>query len=121
MAADASGAHPAGSLVLALIAGFLALYIVAWIMRSLMRLRADGTARIANAVGKTAEVYLTVPGHKSGKGKITVTLQDRTMEYEAETENEALPTGSLVQIVGVVGADSVIVAPVPEPARTSHV
>jgi len=121
MAAEAWGAHPAGSLVLALIAGFSALYIVAWIMRSLMRLRADGTARIANTVGKTAEVYLTIPGHKSGKGKITVTVQNRTMEYEAETENEALPTGTLVQIVGVVGADSVSVVPASEPARTSHV
>ncbi len=121
MAAEASGAHPAGSLVLAIIAGLSALYVVAWIMRSLMRLRADGTARIANAVGKTAEVYLTIPGHKTGRGKITVTVQNRTMEYDAETESDALPTGSSVQIVAVVGDDSVAVIPAPEPARTSHV
>ena len=81
--------------------------------------RRDG--RIANAIGKTAEVYLTIPAHRAGKGKITVTVQNRTMEYEAETEFDALPTGSSVQIVAVVGDDAVAVIPASEPARTSHV
>src|SRR5260370_14270522 len=90
-------------------------------MRKLMRLRADGTVHIENVIGQPAVVYLTIPGHKAGKGKITVTVQNRTMEYEAETESDALPTGSSVQIVAVVGDDAVAVIPAPEPARTGHV
>ena len=79
-----------GSLAIAGGCGFAALYWSAWAMRTLMRLRADGTAHIENAIGQSAVVYLTIPGHRAGKGKITVTVQNRTMEYEAETEHEPL-------------------------------
>lgn len=120
LAANAWGSHPMGSLAIASGAGFAALYLVAWIMRALMRLRADGTAHIENAVGLSAVVYLTIPGHLAGKGKVTVTVQGRTMEYEAETKHEMLPTETLVQVVAVSGSDTVEVIPVPEPARTSH-
>jgi hypothetical protein len=120
LAADASGAAPLGSLAVAAVCGFAALYIVGWAMRTLMRLRSDGTVHIENAVGQPAVVYLTIPGHRAGKGKITVTVQNRTMEYEAETEHETLPTGAMVQVAAVSGPETVEVVPAPEPARTSH-
>lgn len=120
LAAGASGVSPLGTFAIASAAGVSALYLVAWIMRSLMRLRSDGTVRIHNAVGELATVYLTIPGRHSGKGKVTVTVQQRTMEYEAETDHEALTTGTPVQVVGVLGPDIVDVVPAPEPARSSH-
>jgi hypothetical protein len=120
LAGNAWGSHPLGSLAIACVAGFAALYMVAWMMSALMRLRADGTAHIENAVGLSAVVYLTIPGHRAGKGKITVTVQNRTMEYEAETEYEPLATGSTVQVVAISGPETVEVVPAPEPARTSH-
>lgn len=120
LTANASGVRPLESLVIAAVCGFAALYLVGWAMRTLMRLRADGTVHIENALGQSALVYLTIPGHRAGKGKITVTVQNRTMEYEAETEHEPLPTGALVQVVAIAGPDTVEVVPAPEPARTSH-
>jgi hypothetical protein len=120
LGANASGAQPLGSLTVAAVSGLAALYIVGWAMRTLMRLRSDGTVRIENTVGQTAVVYLTIPGHRAGKGKITVTVQSRTMEYEAETEHETLPTGAMVKIAAVSGPETVEVVPAPEPARTSH-
>ncbi|MBI3866002.1 MAG: hypothetical protein HY290_29345 [Planctomycetia bacterium] len=121
LAAEASGARPAGAFVIAAAAGLAALYLVAWGMRAMSRLRSDGTVRIQNAVGASATVYLTVPARRSGKGKITVTVQNRTMEYEAETEFDLLPTGTMVQVVGVVGNEILEVIPASEPARTHHV
>jgi len=120
LTANASGAKPLGSLTVAAVCGLAALYIVGWAIRMLMHLRSDGTVRIENTVGQAAVVYLTIPGHRAGKGKITVTVQSRTMEYEAETEHETLPTGALVQIAAVSGPETVEVVPAPEPARTSH-
>jgi hypothetical protein len=120
LAASASGARPLGSLTVAAVCGLAALYIVGWAMRTLMRLRSDGTVHVENTVGQPAVVYLTVPGHRAGKGKITVTVQNRTMEYEAETEHETLPTGAMVQIVALSGPETVEVVPAPESARTSH-
>src|SRR5947207_1633830 len=43
LTANASGANPFGSLVIAGVCGFAALYLVGWAVRTLMRLRADGT------------------------------------------------------------------------------
>ena len=106
--------------MIAAAAGLSALYLVAWGMRAMSRLRSDGTVRIQNAVGASATVYLTVPARRSGKGKITVTVQNRTMEYEAETEHEPLATGSTVQVVAISGPDTVEVVSAPEPVRTSH-
>jgi hypothetical protein len=126
LAANASGTRPIGSLAIAAACGFAALYLVGWSMRTLMRLRSDGTVHVENAIGQPAVVYLTIPGHRAGKGKITVTVQNRTMEYEAETEHETLPTGATVQVVAVAGPETVEVVPAPEPApaaepeRTSH-
>lgn len=120
LAAHAQGVHPAGSLALALAAGTTALYAVAWTMRSLSRLRADGTARIRNAVGSPAVVYLAVPGHRAGKGKVTVSLQNRTMEYAALTDHDALPTGASVQVVAIVDSETVAVEAAPVVEEPNH-
>lgn len=115
LAAEAQGAHPVGSLAVALLAGGAALYVVAWTMRSLSRLRADGTVRIRNAVGQSGVVYLTIPGRRAGRGKVTITLQNRTMEYEALTEQSELPTGATVRVVAVIDPETLAVEAAPEP------
>ncbi|HVA45763.1 MAG TPA: hypothetical protein VNH11_05190 [Pirellulales bacterium] len=107
--------------VVALAAGGAAMYGVHWLMQSLKRLRADGTVRIERAVGRSATVYLRIPAHKSGAGKIQINVQNRTMEYEAMTAHEPLPVGSMVVVTQVLGPDTVEVEPVPEPERTANV
>jgi hypothetical protein len=94
-------------LATATLAGFAALYLVATLMRSLYRLRADGTVRIKNAVGQTGTVYLRVPAQKAGPGKVTLNLQNRTVELEAFTAAGELPTGTPVRVVAVLGPGSV--------------
>jgi hypothetical protein len=107
MAATQSHAGPGIAVAAASLSGFAALYLVAWTMRLLGRLRADGTAHIERALGQPALVYLTIPGRKQGTGKVTVTVQNRTMEYLALTGHDDLPTGTPVTVVAVVGQDTV--------------
>ena len=102
---------PYSGFLLAVAAGGCAMVLMAWLMRSLHRLKSEGNVQIENAVGQMATVYLTVPGSKSGAGKITVKVQDRTMEYQAMTAGDALPTGTPVMIVGVMAPDMLEVAP----------
>jgi hypothetical protein len=102
-------------------AGLAALLIVAWLMKSLKRLGADGTVRIERAVGHPATVYLRIPGKKAGAGKVTVTLQNRTMEYQAVTADEELPTGAKVVVVAVVSSDTLEVASPTRIERPTHV
>ncbi len=99
------------SLAVAVAAGGGAFFLVGSIMRWLRRQVADGTVRIDGAVGQPATVYLTVPGKKAGAGKVTVCVQNRTMEYQAVTADQELPTGAKVVVVGVVNADTVEVLP----------
>jgi hypothetical protein len=87
--------------------GALALYLVAVTMRSLKELKSDGTARIDRAVGHTGTVYLRVPGAKGGSGKVHLTLQNRTVEYQAITAGAELATGKPIKVVAVINSDTV--------------
>ena len=118
MAARSAGLRPEWvPLVIALAAGWTAMYAVHWLMRTLFRMRSEGTARIEYSVGKVGAVYLRVPASRAGTGKITLNLQNRTMEYLAVTAAEAIPTGANIVVVGVVGPDTVEVELAPEHAH----
>jgi hypothetical protein len=103
--------EPPASLAAATAAGAAALFGVGYLMRSLHRLKADGTARIERAVGQCGTVYLTIPGQKTGIGKVHLSLQNRTVEYQALTPRQALPTGSKIVVTAVIGPDTVEVVP----------
>jgi hypothetical protein len=120
-AAMAAEATAAASFIFALAAGGGALFGVAFIMKSLHRLRAEGTVHMHRAVGHAGTVYLTVPGHKSGVGKVHLNLQNRTVECQAITSQDPLPSGAKVVVVGLVGPDTVEVALSNSPERITHV
>ena len=120
LAASARAIEPPLTLAIALAAGSGALFLVAWIMRGLNQLRSDGTVRVERAVGKSGTVYLTIPGRKAGVGKVTLTLQNRTMEYQAITADNDLPTGAKIVVVSVISPDTVEVIPANDVERTTH-
>jgi hypothetical protein len=98
--------------LLAVAAGAGAMFLVAALMRALSRLRAEGTVRMDRAVGKGGTVYLPIPGRKAGTGKVMLNLQNRTVECQAITAENDLPTGAPVVVVAVISSDTVEVAPV---------
>ena len=110
MAAHSSDLSPVPSLAIGVMAGFAAMYGVHWMMRQISRLKADGSVRIDNAVGMTGTVYLRIPGHLGGAGKIQLNLQNRTVELSAWTDRSEIPTGATVLVTRVVGPDSVEVS-----------
>jgi hypothetical protein len=108
----------------AALAGGLAMFVVAGVMRGLGKLRSEGTVHINRSVGRVGTVYLSVPGNRAGAGKVLLNLQNRTVEYQAVTAQDELPTGAKVVVVAVVNPNTIEVAPVPETAdsgRVSHV
>jgi hypothetical protein len=121
MAATSRGLEPLPSLGVALAAGAGALALVALLMRSMARLRAEGNVRIDRAVGQTGTVYLSIPGYKTGAGKVHLKLQNRIVEYQAITALDELPTGALVVVVSVAGPGTVEVAAAPTPERITYV
>ncbi len=107
LAAESAELASPRPLMLALASGAAAMYSVFYLMQSLGRLRADGTERIGAAVGREALVYLSIPAARAGAGKIHLTMQNRTLEYQATTAGAALPTGTRVIVVEVVGPSAV--------------
>jgi len=105
---------PLHALLMAGAAGLAALVLVGWLMQMLSRLNADGTIRIARAVGCEGTVYLPIPGANAGAGKVHVSVMSRTMEYRAVTTRDALPVGMKVVVVAVIGSDTLEVEPVRE-------
>jgi hypothetical protein len=100
---------------LALIAGIAAMFGTAVAMRWMLGFEDDGTVSIHGAVGATGTVYLAIPGERKGSGKVTLTLQNRIVEYQAVTSDAPLPTGAPIMVVDVVGPDTVHV--VADPTR----
>ena len=113
--------EPELSLGIALAGGAAALFGVAYLMRTLHRLKSDGTVRIERAVGQSGTVYLSIPGQKAGAGKVTLRLQNRTVEYQAVTPHQQLPTGSKIVVTAVLGPDTVEVVTADQPAASSVV
>lgn len=111
LAMNASDVPPIAALAAASGAGFAALYLVHWMMKSLAHLKAEGTVRIKDAVGSTGSVYVRIPGANAGPGKVQIMLQGRTVELSATTDDAAtLPTGARIVVTKVLGPDAVEVA-----------
>ena len=106
-----------------LLAGGSVLYSVGWLMKSLHRLRSEGTAHIEHSIGETGAVYLSIPAEQSGTGKVSVKVQGRTMEYRAMTSEEKIPTGTPVVVVAVIAPGIVEVTKASQPSieEESHV
>lgn len=98
------------SFFIALIAGSAALYLVAMMMKAMYQLKADGTVRLERALGRNGRVYLTIPGNKAGSGKVTLNVQNRSVECLALTADKEIPTGTTVKVVALLGPNLVEVS-----------
>ncbi len=113
------GASAAGApTILALPAGALlgasAMFVVAYAMRTMLRMERDATVQVERAVGLTATVYVPVPPALAGVGKVLLTQRGRTVEYQAVTAGDLpLATGDTVVVVDVREQDILEVVTLP--------
>lgn len=94
-------------LSLAVGASFVYLFFV--IIRELQKLAEDNSFKMENALGKTAEVYLTIPENKSGMGKVLISIKGSVRELDAMTENGRLPSSTPVKVVKIENNNILIV------------
>lgn len=102
-------ANPIVLILFAFVIGvlFVALFFV--IIKQVLKLGEDNTFKIANTLNKTAEVYLTIPEHKTGKGKIMISVNGAFHELEAMTENDSIPSGATVKVVKIENQNILLV------------
>ncbi|MBX3175695.1 MAG: hypothetical protein KF709_14910 [Gemmatimonadaceae bacterium] len=98
------------ALPIALAVGFTGAVAIALTMRSLHRLQQDKSFKISMTLGAPAKVSLSIPGGRSGEGKVHLNAHNRFMELNAVTAEDDLPTGTDVFVVDSVSADTVLVS-----------
>ena len=99
-------------LLLALVAIFCGCLMVGaflLMLRMLMRLESNGAFRIETCVGKTCDVYLRIPGHRNGQGKVQVSFNGSVQELDAVTDDEQIPSGTKVRIAQLIGGRLLLV------------
>lgn len=79
------------------------------IIRQVQKLAENNSFDISNTLNKTAEVYLTIPENKKGKGKVMISVNGSFHELDAMTENEKIQSGAVVKIVKIVDNNILIV------------
>ena len=103
--ATSSGWGLAPTLAVATVSGTGIMLVVVWILSLQKKLYSDGNLHPERIVGDTAKVYLRIPANGKGKGKITVSIQGRSEQYDASTASscdEAIPTSAEVRITRMI-------------------
>ncbi|MBE6871184.1 MAG: hypothetical protein E7491_04450 [Ruminococcaceae bacterium] len=110
-----SGINDVVTVAISIIGGFIALFLTALAFKAMLKLQDSGNIDPANAIGKTASVYIRVPAARSGSGKVMVTVQERLTEFAAVTDGETdLLPQQAVTVTGVLGNDTLIVSDIAE-------
>lgn len=87
---------------ISVVVGLFFVGIFFFLIKQILKLSEDNSFRIENTINKTAEVYLTIPENKSGKGKIQISVNGSFHELDAITNSsEKLTSGSTVKVVAV--------------------
>lgn len=90
------------SVVLAAICGIAALFGMAYLLRGVSKLQSSGNIQLGSAIGKVGEVYIPIPSAGNGKGKISITVQDRFIELDAiSSDDSPIKTGDSVRVVSI--------------------
>ncbi len=91
------------AIAIAVLAGSVVVLIMAFLFKSMSKLKQSGTLQIKNAVGLIAETYLFIPAKRGGFGKVHVKVQGSLHELQAITDDEEqIATGKLVKITAVI-------------------
>lgn len=86
------------------------MFVTAWVLMLLINLQSNGVMDIKSAIGKTGEVYLTIPPNKTAVGKVQIIVNNSYKTLDALTEDDdEIKTGAIIEVVDVVG-DTLIVA-----------
>lgn len=103
-----SGWGTGASILAGLVGGIAMVWLLGWLLRMVYDLQASGNIPMAHVVGKEGEVYLTVPAHGAGVGRVRVVVDGRQRIYPAASADEAVERGARV-VVERVSEDRTVV------------
>ena len=97
-------------LVIAVLVGVALVVLVMYLFKWLSGMQQSGNINVyKSAVGCQGTVYLTIPGERSGEGKVQIAIQGAVREYNAQTDGEAIATGTPIKVVEVINPGTLLV------------
>jgi hypothetical protein len=97
------------TILISTVCGLLMMLIMASIVYFMGKLTESGTLDLKNAIGQTGTVYLTIPAHRNGMGKVQIKVQG-LQTLDALTDNdEDIKTGGVVDVVEVINNEILLV------------
>lgn len=105
------GLEPVPASLAAVGFGFLCMLLSASLMFGARRLTQDVTYDVKTAVGRTGQVYMTIPAKGSGTGQVRVSVSGRSMIVSANSTGPAIEAFSDVKVVDVRDDETLIVQP----------
>ena len=92
-----SNLSPGLSALIAFGAGTLMMFVVAFLLAQLYKLKSSGNINLENAIGEEGTIYLRIP--ENGTGKVQVVVQERMRIYDARCSSGGeIPTGDRVRV-----------------------
>ena len=97
-------------MIVSIIVGIALVFLVMYIFKWLASMQQSGNINVYKAaVDCQGKVYLTIPGERSGTGKVQITINNSVREYSALTDGPELKTGTDIKVVDVVSSDTLLV------------
>lgn len=97
-------------LVVSIAVGVLLVAAVMMLFKWLSGMQESGNIDIfKSAADCQGQVYLTVPAHRQGEGKVQITINSSLREYAAVTDGEELKTGTSIRVVEAVNSSTLLV------------
>ncbi|MBE0393008.1 hypothetical protein BJQ96_02870 [Flavobacterium sp. PL0002] len=89
-------------IVVALIVGLLFVAIFFMLIKQILKLSENNSFKIESTLNQTAQVYLTIPAEKSGRGKILISIKGAYHELDAMTvSSEKILSNTSVKVVAI--------------------
>ena len=89
-------------------AGLVAL--VMYMFKWLSSMQQNGNINVfKSAVGSQGKVYLTIPEARTGEGKVQISIQGAVREYNAQTDGDAIKTGTPIKVTEVINESTLLV------------
>ena len=84
--------------------GFVWVFFI--VKKQMRKFEANGAFDIKRCEGRTANVYLRIPGQNAGKGKVQISVNGAFHELDALTDGDAIATGSKVRITEIIDGET---------------
>jgi len=110
IACTSAGWSTTMTLIIATISGLAMMTMMAGIFYLMSKMNASGTMKISEAIGKSGEVYLSVPAKRSSAGKIQIMVGGLLRTLDAMTDDEEnISTGRQAKVAAILDNNILLV------------